>query len=89
MIGHAWHQYWAWVGGNIGAMPLQALIGVTATLVFLRPLRWLWHKVVGEQADIEDIRRAAAAAHQIAADLFEHHTGRPHPAAPDRGSEAE
>ena len=34
--------------------------------------------MVGERADIEDIRRVAAAAHKIAADLFEHHTGSAH-----------
>lgn len=77
-----WDSYWSWVGGNIGAMPLQALIaavsGVVAALV-LRPLwrrMWAWLKrELGADS--------AAAAHRIAADLFEHHTGRAHPDAPD------
>lgn len=82
----AWHAYWAWCGSNIGAMPLQAIVTVAVTLIFLKPLKWAWHKVFGERADVEDIRRAAAAAHKIAADLFEHHTGGAHPDAPERGT---
>ena len=82
-----WHHYWAWVGGNIGAMPLQALITVGATLILRKPIGRAWRRLVGEKADIEDVKRMAAAAHRIAADLFEHHTGERHEAAPDRESE--
>lgn len=78
MIGH----YWNLTGGNILAMPLEFVIGIVAGLLFGKPLRRLWHRIFGERADIEDIRRAAAAAHRIAADLFEHHTGEAHPDAP-------
>jgi hypothetical protein len=86
---HLWDAYWAWVGGNIGAMPLQTIITVTATLLFTRPISSWWRKHFGAQEDLAEIRRAASAAHQIAADLFEHHTGRAHPAAPgDTESEA-
>lgn len=85
---HLWRSYWAWVGGNVGAMPLQALITAVAALLFRRPVSRMWHRLVGERADAEDIRRAAAAAHRIAADLFEHHVGQPHPAAPEPESEA-
>jgi hypothetical protein len=77
-----WNEYWAWTGGNIGAMPLQAVIGVVFAVALGRPASRLWRRLVGERADVEDIRRAAAAAHQIAADLFEHHTGSVHPDAP-------
>lgn len=82
-----WHSYWSWVGGNIGAMPLQALISAAAAALLalvLRPLqRRLWARLKRELgAD------SAAAAHRIMADLFEHHTGRPHPDAPDREGEA-
>lgn len=87
MIG-LWHHYWKWVGANVGAMPLQALITAAATLLLRKPLRRAWHALVGERADIKDIRRAAAAAHRIAADLFEHHTGERHQDAPERESEA-
>jgi hypothetical protein len=80
-----WDRYWAWVGGNVGAMPLQALITIAATLVFLKPLRRLWRRLFGEKADLEDIRRAAAAAHRIAADLHERLTGEAHEHAPDKG----
>lgn len=78
MIGH----YWALTGGNILAMPPEFVITVAAGLLFGKPLRRLWHRVFGERADIEDIRRAAAAAHRIAADLHEKLTGEAHPEAP-------
>ena len=80
-------HYWDYTGGNIAAMPLQAAITVAATLVFRKPIARAWRRVVGEKADIEDVKRVAAAAHRIAADLFEHHTGERHEAAPDRESE--
>jgi hypothetical protein len=89
MIGHAWHQYWAWTGGNVGAMPLQALIGVVVSLllaVVLRPLwrrLWAWLKRELSRPALEE----AKAARRIAADLFEHNTGRPHPAAPAKPEE--
>lgn len=76
-------RYWSWVGSNIGAMPLQAVITVSATLALRKPLARWWHKHFGVKADLDDIRQAAAAAHRIAADLFEHHTGTAHPAAPE------
>lgn len=83
-MGALWHQYWAWVGGNIGAMPLQTAITVAVTVVFRRPVARLWHHVVGDRADLDDIRRAADAAHRIAADLFERHGEGPHPLAPPK-----
>jgi hypothetical protein len=79
-----WDRYWAWVGGNVGAMPLQFLITVGAGLAFLKPLKKLWRRMVGEKADLDDVRRAAAAAHRIAADLHEKMTGEAHRDAPDK-----
>ena len=79
-------HYWSWTGGNVGAMPLQALIAAVAGLVFRKPLRRAWHATVGDRADLEDVKRMAASAHQIAADLFEHHTGERHPDAPGNES---
>jgi hypothetical protein len=87
MMQQLWDHYWAWVGGNVGAMPLQAVITVVATVVLRKHVRRGWHALVGERAEIEDIRRAAAAAHKIAADLFEHHTGGSHPEAPGKREE--
>ena len=81
-----WDAYWAWVGGNIGAMPLQTVITVGVTLLFQKPLSSWWRRRFGGQADLREIREAAAAAHRIAADLFERHAGRAHPDAP-RGKE--
>jgi hypothetical protein len=78
VIGHLWHQYWAWTGGNVGAMPLQALITGAAGFLFRNPLG----RLLGR-----DALKEARAARRIAADLFEHHTGRPHPDAPDSESE--
>ena len=87
MIANWWHHYWSWVGGNVGAMPLQAAITVAATLLLRKPIKRAWHRTIGDRADIEDIRRMAAAAHRISADLFEHHTGSAHPDAPDKPGE--
>lgn len=81
-MGQLWHQYWTWVGGNVGAMPLQAVITVAATLFFRKPIARLYHHVVGDKLDIEDVRSVAASAHKIAADLYEHVTGEQHPEAP-------
>lgn len=89
----SWHwlgTYWAAVGGNILAIPLEFLVTLAAGALLARPLRKLWHRAVGDKADIEDLRRAAAAAERRAAgmermvaDLFEHHTGRRHADAPE------
>jgi hypothetical protein len=82
-----WHEYWSWVGGNIGAMPLEALITAAVTVALwpqIKPLvRWLRRELGG--AALEE----AKAARRIAADLYEHHTGRPHPDAPAPESESE
>lgn len=76
---HLWDSYWAWAGGNIGAMPLQG--GITAAIgyVFRGPLGRLLSR---------DALREAKAGRRIAADLYEHHTGRVHPDAPGSESEA-
>ena len=79
------HAYWSWVGGNVGAMPLQGVIAIVFAAAVRKPLGRAWHRAVGERADLADIRRAADAAHKIAADLFEHHIGTAHPSAPDPG----
>ena len=84
MVGNWWHHYWLWAGANIGAMPLQALIAAVAGIVFRKPIRRAWHALVGERADIEDLRRLAAGAHRIVADLHEHVTGERHQDAPGR-----
>ena len=77
-------HYWAGVGGNVGAMPLQALITVAATLLLRKHVARWWHHLVGERADLEDVKRMAEAAHRIAADLFEHQTGQAHSHAPGK-----
>ena len=86
-MSNLWHHYWQWTGGNVGAMPLQALIAGVAGVVFRKPLRRAWHGLVGEHADLDDIRHAAAAAHRIAAGLHEHLTGEAHPDAPAKPGE--
>jgi len=81
-----WHAYWAWTGGNVGAMPEEAIVTAVATALLLRPLRLAWHHLAGKH--LEAARRAAEASHRIAADLYEHHTGRAHELAPGTESEA-
>lgn len=75
-------SYWAWVGGNIGAIPLEAAITAAAGLLFRKPLQramaWL------RREELEEAR----AARRIAADLYEHHTGHAHQLAPPHESEA-
>jgi len=80
-------SYWDATGGNIEAMPLQAVITVAATLILRKHVARWWHHLVGERADLEDVRRLAESARHIAADLFEHQTGERHPHAPDHESE--
>jgi hypothetical protein len=75
-------RYWAWVGGNIGAMPLEVLITVIAGAMFRKPLSRL-----AAWARREEIAEARATR-AIVADLYRHHTDRDHPAAPGTGSEA-
>ncbi len=88
MIGHWLRAYWDWAGSNIGAMPGCGLVALAFTVAFRKPVSRLWRWIVGEKAEIEDIRRAAAAAHRIAADLYRHHTGEAHEHAPERGDGA-
>jgi hypothetical protein len=82
-------SYWTWVGGNVGAMPLQAVIAAATAVLLRKPAARLWRQLVGERADLEDVRRAAEAAHRIAADLFEHHTGNKHQDAPGTADDAD
>lgn len=72
-----WDAYWAWTGGNIGAMPLQALITGVPAVIFRGPLG----RLLGGRA-----ARDAAAARRIAADLHLRLTGEAHPDAPAPGS---
>jgi hypothetical protein len=82
MIISLWHPYWAWVGGNIGAIPLEFAITAVAAAVFRKPIgrlvAWLRREEIAE----------ARAARQITADLYLHHTGHTHHLAPDPESEA-
>jgi uncharacterized membrane protein len=84
-----WHHYWAWTGGNIGAMPLQALITAAVTVLLWPFTRRLIRRLQAEsRAETAAALQEAKAARRIAADLFEHHTGRTHPDAPNSGTEA-
>lgn len=82
-------QYWDWVGGNIGAMPLEFLITAIATAVggylLRRPLARLVSWLRREQdAALAEARDDARKARAIAADLYRHVTGERHPHAPGR-----
>ena len=76
VLWHAWCRYWDWAGSNVGAMPLCGLLGGLSAVLFRKRLGALWRKHSGADA--------AEKAHRIAADLFGHHLGRPHPDAPDQ-----
>jgi hypothetical protein len=88
MLLHGLLRYWGWAGSNIGAMPGCGAVAVAFAACFRKPLARWWHKHFGAKAELAEIRAAAAAAHRIAADLFEHHTGHAHPCAPDSEKEA-
>ena len=74
--------YWTEAGGNVIAMPACGLVAVAFAVGFRKPLARWWQKHFGAKADLREIRETAEAARRIAADLFEHHTGREHPDAP-------
>lgn len=85
---HLWDRYWAWVGGNVGAMPLQFIITLIAGVAFRKPISRLiaWVKRESRE-ELAEARQDAKAALKIVADLFEHHTGEAHPDAPARPEE--
>lgn len=77
-------RYWAWTGGNIGAMPAQAVLSGAALALLRGPARRILRRFLGlEAAQLE-----AAAARRIAADLYKLHHGKPHPEAPARPDDA-
>lgn len=82
MIRHAWDWYWAETGGNVVSMPVCGALAVAFAVLCRKPAAAWWHKHFGAKADLREIRAVAEDARKIAADLFEHHVGRPHPAAP-------
>lgn len=75
-----WDAYWAWTGGNIGAMPMEALITTAVAVMFRGPIG----RLLGGEA-----LKEAKAARRIAADLHLRMTGEAHPdaPAPDGGNE--
>jgi hypothetical protein len=77
------HSYWAWVGGNIGAMPLEATIGAIAAFLARRPLARAvnWFRRESSKAT-QDALLEARLARRIAADLYRETTGREHEHAP-------
>ena len=82
-------SYWHWTGGNIGALPLEALVTALAGLVFRKRIR-RWYERARDRAlrplhdHLAEIRKTADAAHRINADLYLHHIGKEHPDAPNR-----
>jgi hypothetical protein len=84
-LGH----YWAWTGGNIGALPLEALVTGVAGFVFRRKIKRAYERArdaalrpVHER--LAAIHATASAAHRIAADTHRELTGLDHPDAPER-----
>lgn len=89
-FGHLLHSYWQWTGGNVAALPLEALAASLAGLLLRRPLarlaRWARGRLLADvHGRLDGIEHAARAAHRIAADSYKHHTGDEHPAAPREG----
>lgn len=76
-------QYWTWVGGNIGAMPLEACITVIAAYLARHPLARAvsWFRRESNKA-ARDALMEARLARRIMADLYRETTGRDHEHAP-------
>lgn len=68
-------------GGNMVAWVLCGALTAVGTYLMRHRLRAWWHHPHG--AALAEIREASEAAHRIAADLYEHHTGRRHPGSPE------
>jgi hypothetical protein len=81
------NYWWQWVFQNIVPTYVCLLAGAVIGVVFRNRIMRAWRGLVGERADIEDVKRMADAARRIAADLFEHHTGERHPDAPEHERE--
>lgn len=77
------HQYWTWVGGNIGAMPLETVIAAIAAFLARRPLARAvgWFRQESSKA-ARDALLEAKLARRIMADLYRETTGREHEHAP-------
>ena len=83
-----WDAYWAGAGGNIGAMPLEALITGAVTVVFRRPIgRFISWLAREERQAWTDLLRAAQEAQRISEGLRERPAAGAHPDAPGRGDE--
>jgi hypothetical protein len=82
VIPHWVSAYWNYIGGNVAATPVCGALAVTFTVVFRKPIAAWWRRHFGAQADLRDIKKVAEDARQIAADVFEHHTGHAHHLAP-------
>jgi len=77
------HRYWDWVGGNIGAMPLEAVITAIVAFLARRPLARAigWFRRESNKAAREALLEARMAR-KIMADLYRETTGRDHENAP-------
>ena len=87
---HVFLLFFSWPSGatwsNVLAMPACGLFAVVSAACFRKPAAKWWRKHFGHSAELAEIRDLAARAHRIAAATFEHHTGRPHPDAPERSA---
>ena len=85
---HLWDSYWAWAGGNIVAMPLEALITVTVTVVFRRPVgRFIGWLAREERQAWADLLRAAQEAQRISEGRRGPAADEARPGAPGEGSD--
>lgn len=78
-------------GGNIAAAPILAACAALAAYLgrhrIGRVMSAWWGKHHPHRDELAEIRRTAEAARRIAADTYEHHTGRRHPDAPREGGQ--
>jgi hypothetical protein len=73
---HLWGPMWP----NIFSPNVWTIVAVAGHLLATLAQRARHHRE--SRAELAAAREAAESARRIAADLYEHHTGRAHPAAP-------
>jgi hypothetical protein len=91
---HVFLLFFSWpdgaTWGNVTAMPLCGAVAVVFAFLIRdrlgRALGKWWHRHLGHQNELAEIRDLAAKAHRIAADAYRHQAGTEHPDAPGRGT---
>lgn len=72
-IAHAWKDYWAWTGGNIGAMPLEFVITTAVTWLFRKKVAAFMRRFA--ETAVSEVHEHLARVHEEIRNLRESHEG--------------